>query len=444
MISGLKNTTSSWFEAYAALSTSIMILQTAINQLLPLRLRTFVFSILKRFFSRLIASCVTLTIDESWDNCRNQLYVAAKEYLHSKITHANKNLRVGNLVRGEIAMAIQDGEAVEDVFDKIKVNWRFCVKEDELGRQQNQNNPPKLKGMYVLTFSEKDRKKVMDSYLPHVLSTYKAIKEGRKTMSIYNRINNNRSWTPLALNHPSTFDTLAIEPELKKGIINDLDRFLRRKDFYKKIGKPWKRGYLLYGPPGTGKSSMIAAMANYLKFDVYNLDLATFSSDSELMSALRETSSRSLIVVEDIDCNKVVHDRSKAVNVDPMFLKVTLSGILNAMDGLWSGNGDERIIVFTTNHKERLDPALLRPGRMDMHIYLSFCTFNGFRILASNYLDVQSHPSFEQVESLLEKVEVTPATIAEELLKSDDADVVLGGLVEFLKQKEMGGVKKEG
>ena len=83
------------------------------------------------------------------------------------------------------------------------------------------------------------------------------------------------------------------------------------------------------------------------------------------------------------------------------------------MDGLWSSNGDERIIVFTTNHKERLDPALLRPGRMDMHIHLSFCTVSGFRILASNYLDVQSHPLFEQIDLLLEKVEVTPAEVAE-------------------------------
>jgi chaperone BCS1 len=149
-------------------------------------------------------------------------------------------------------------------------------------------------------------------------------------------------------------------------------------------------------------------------------------------------------VVEDIDCNKAVQDRSKEVGVDPkfskvsrsrkhskicrfefthsfpigylfvLFLQVTLSGLLNAMDGMWSSNGDERIIVFTTNHKERLDPAWLLPGRMDMHINLSFCTFNGFRILASNYLDVQSHPLFEQVEGLLEKVEVTPAAGAEE------------------------------
>ena len=95
--------------------------------------------------------------------------------------------------------------------------------------------------------------------------------------------------------------------------------------------------------------------------------------------------------------------------------------------------------MFTTNHKDQIDPALLRPGRMDMHIYLSHCTVNGFRILASNYLDVQSHPLFEQIERLLEKIQVTPAVVAEELMKGDDADVVLAEFVNFLEQKEMKG-----
>jgi chaperone BCS1 len=325
MISGLKSSTSTWFEAYAALSTSIMILQTATNQLLPARLRSFILSILKRFFSGYFVSHVSITIDELWEDHHNELYDAVKEYLPSKITDANKNLTVGSLTRNDkIAVAVQDGEAVEDVFGNVKLTWRFCVQEEQRGGQQNHNIKPDVTRMYQLTFCEKNRGKVMDSYLPHVLSQYRAIKKGRKAMKIYNRTIHSRSWTALSLQHPSTFDTLAIEPQLKKGIIDDLDRFLRRKDFYKKVGKPWKRGYLLYGPPGTGKSSMIAAMANYLKFDVYNLDLTTFFSDSELLEALRCTSSRSVIVVEDIDCNKVVHDRSKeAAEVDPKFVKVT-------------------------------------------------------------------------------------------------------------------------
>ena len=60
-----------------------------------------------------------------------------------------------------------------------------------------------------------------------------------------------------------------------------------------------------------------------------------------------------------------------------LFFQFTLSGLLNMIDGLWSSCGDERIIVFTTNHKDRLDPALLRPGRMDLHVHMSYCTMDG-------------------------------------------------------------------
>lgn len=119
----------------------------------------------------------------------------------------------------------------------------------------------------------------------------------------------------------------------------------------------------------------------------------------------------------------------------------TLSGLLNYMDGLWSSCGEERIIVFTTNHKDKIDPALLRPGRMDLHIHLSFLRAKAFRILAFNYLGIEGdHPLFEPIEELLEKVEVTPAVVAEHLLRSEDPDVALEGLVNFIKEKDVDGL----
>ncbi|KAK8647033.1 hypothetical protein V6N13_120791 [Hibiscus sabdariffa] len=66
---------------------------------------------------------------------------------------------------------------------------------------------------------------------------------------------------------------MAMESDLKKKRIEDLDKFMRRKEYYKRVGKAWKRGYLLFGPPGTRKSSLIAVMANYLNFDIYDLEL---------------------------------------------------------------------------------------------------------------------------------------------------------------------------
>lgn len=115
---------------------------------------------------------------------------------------------------------------------------------------------------------------------------------------------------------------------------------------------------------------------------------------------------------------------------------MTLSGLLNFIDGLWSSCGDERIIVFTTNHKEKLDPALLRPGRMDVQVHMSFCTPCGFKLLAANYLRVEDHPSFGEIEDLLCPAEVTPAEVAEQLLKGRDVpDDAFGNVVGFLKTK---------
>lgn len=110
--------------------------------------------------------------------------------------------------------------------------------------------------------------------------------------------------------------------------------------------------------------------------------------------------------------------------------------MLNFIDGLWSCCGDERIIVFTTNFKERLDPALIRPGRMDMHIHMSYCTPSGFKILASNYLGIKNHWKFGEIEELITEVNVTPAEIAEELMKSDHADIALDELSSFLNKKK--------
>jgi mitochondrial chaperone BCS1 len=128
----------------------------------------------------------------------------------------------------------------------------------------------------------------------------------------------------------------------------------------------------------------------------------------------------------------VIYESSKCCD------QITLSGFLNFIDGLWSSCGDERIIIFTTNRKDKLDPALLRPGRMDVHIHMSYCTPSGFKLLASNYLNISEHNLFEEIEDLISEVAITPAEVAEQLLKDDDPNIALSGLIEFfdVKRKE--------
>ncbi|KAK2636737.1 hypothetical protein Ddye_031529 [Dipteronia dyeriana] len=141
---------------------------------------------------------------------------------------------------------------------------------------------------------------------------------------------------------------------------------------------------------------------------IYDLELASMYSNSELRRLLVSTSNRSILVIEDIDCSMEMQNRQSGGYEPNESSQLTLSGLLNFIDGLWSSCGDERVIVFTTNHKERLDSAFLRPGRMDMHIHMSYCTPSGFSILVSNYLRINfndHHNLFPEFDELMTEVQ---------------------------------------
>uniref|UniRef100_A0A803L6W5 ATPase AAA-type core domain-containing protein n=1 Tax=Chenopodium quinoa TaxID=63459 RepID=A0A803L6W5_CHEQI len=200
------------------------------------------------------------------------------------------------------------------------------------------------------------------------------------------------AWTPITLNHPATFDTVVMDTELKQMIIEDLERFLKRKEYYRHVGKVWKRGYLLYGPPGTGKSSLIAAMANYLNFDVYDLALSGLRFDSELRNALLGTANKSIVVVEDIDCSIELNNRENEEG--PC-----------GFDGRFPGG------------QRQQDKA---------------CSFP--------LIDEIDHNT---LRGWWRKKNVTPAEVAEQLMKHDKPDPALRGLVEFLELKKVDEANEE-
>ncbi|KAJ8764248.1 hypothetical protein K2173_005988 [Erythroxylum novogranatense] len=426
--SGFIPSTSHLISYYASFSTTSMLLRNVYREVVPQKLEEYVLNKLRfLFFSKVSPSCCSFIIDDSWEFFdHNELIEAAAMYLSNKIGVQNKKVRVGKFRKEQgLTTGLVPGEEIVDEFKGIKVTWLLV-------REKGNDN------YFMLTFEEEHRDVILKDYFNHILDTHENMKQEKKVLKLFTK----RGRGPgqkINFNHPSTFETMAMDNDLKKSIIADLDKFLSRKDFYRRVGKTWKRGYLLYGPPGTGKSSLIAAMANHLKYNVYNLELGNVRSDIELRDMLLDTADKSIIVVEDIDCNQEVWNRDvKSSNFsDYNIPKFTLSTLLNCIDGLWSVCGEERIFVFTTNHKEILDPALLRPGRMDMHIHMSYCTTQGFRILASNYLEIKEHPLFEQIDDLIKCVDVTPAALAEELMRSDLPDVALGGVVDLLKQKRI-------
>lgn len=420
----------------ASFAASAMLARTVINEFLPHELQNYIYSTIGGLRTRL-SSEHTIVIEQNEGYNSNMIYDAVKTYLSTRINPTSKRLRASMVEEGKaIVISLEAGEEMIDVYQGIEFKWQLCCREIE-NTTGSRNSETRS---FELYFDKKHKDIAVESYLPFIVSSAKSIKEMDRTLQLY--MNDMDCWSAINLHHPSTFETLAMDSKLKQSVMDDLARFVKRKDYYKKIGKAWKRGYLLYGPPGTGKSSLIAAMANYLKFDIYDLELTEVKWNSTLRRLLVGMSNRCILVIEDIDCSIEIQKRDDTESTETTNPsssdddKITLSGLLNFVDGLWSTSGEERIIVFTTNYKERLDPALLRPGRMDMHVHMGYCSAEAFRVLASNYHAIDDHPMFSEIEELIERVvEVTPAEIAEELMKSDDTEIALQGVVAFLKGK---------
>ncbi|KAM7508076.1 hypothetical protein LguiA_018529 [Lonicera macranthoides] len=395
---------------------------------------------------------------------RSEAHSAIETYLTANSSMQAKRLKADMLKNGQsLALSLDDHEEVTDEYKGVKLWWHsgtHVAKTESFSFHPTTNE----RRYYTLTFHKRNRELVIGPYLGHVLKEGKAIKVKNRQRKLYT--NSGSWWSHVVFEHPATFQTLAIEADKKQEIVDDLVTFSNSEEFYARIGRAWKRGYLLYGPPGTGKSTMIAAMANFLGYDLYDLELTAVRDNTDLRKLLIETSSKSIIVIEDIDCSvdltgqrkKKKKEKEEGEEKDPTKKKekeekesktsnVTLSGLLNFIDGLWSACKGERLIVFTTNHVEKLDPALIRRGRMDKHIELSYCSFEAFKVLAKNYLNIDSHELFVKIRGLLEEINMTPADVAENLMPKTpkaNATSCLESVIEALEiAKEEARVKAE-
>jgi mitochondrial chaperone BCS1 len=167
------------------------------------------------------------------------------------------------------------------------------------------------------------------------------------------------------------FDSVVLEEGLSQRILGDVREFLDARTWYLDRGIPYRRGYLLYGPPGTGKTSFVQALAGTLDFNIAMLSLSQRGLTDDLLNhLLLNVPARTIVLLEDADA---AFSNRRQRNADGYSgANVTYSGLLNALDGVASA--EERIIFMTTNHIDRLDEALIRPGRVDMTVHLGYAT----------------------------------------------------------------------
>lgn len=330
----------------------------------------------------------------------NQLYRRVFAYLNSLSSTEDSdfaNLFSGNK-SNEINLFIDPNQIVVDTFLSARVYW--SCERDSRSRA------------LVLKIRRSDKRKILRPYLQHVHAMFDEIEQRRKEVTLYinagDEPERNGRWRSIPFTHPSTIETVAMDSDLKNKIKSDLESFLKSKQYYHRLGRVWKRSYLLYGPSGTGKSSFVAGMAKFLCYDVYDIDLSKVINDSDLKMLLLQTTNKSMIVIEDLD--RYLAEKSTAVS---------LSGILNFMDGIISCCGEERVMVFTMNGKDRIDPTLLRPGRIDVHIHFPLCDFSAFKTLANSHLGLKEHRLFPQIEEVFQTgSSLSPAEIGEIMISN--------------------------
>ena len=170
------------------------------------------------------------------------------------------------------------------------------------------------------------------------------------------------SWNRLKEYTPIPLENIYLPKEIKDNLITDLDTFFAKKDWYVKKGITVKRGYLLYGAPRNGKSSIITAIAAKYSLYVYYLNLNSFMSDAQLMKAIKNIPTGSIVAIEEIDT--VWNKRSaKSENC-----KINIETFMNILSGSYERDG--LIFIFTTNFIDDLDEALIGDRRIDMKIHI--------------------------------------------------------------------------
>ena len=203
-------------------------------------------------------------------------------------------------------------------------------------------------------------------------------------------------------------ESVVLAGNIREQLVADIEQFFQRRAWYGEMGIPWRRGYLFYGPPGTGKTSLAFALAGELQLSLCTLSLTNTNLDDQGISdLLQRTPAKSLILIEDADAFFVAREKQDTR------INVSFSGLLNAIDGVAAQEG--RIVVLTTNRREALDAALIRPGRIDSVLEIGLASAPQIRALFLRFHPTEIAAADTLATALADK-RMSPAAVQQVLL----------------------------
>lgn len=433
-----------------------------VTRILERWLRKLYYKILNRWFKD---THFTKYVEISYitdDKKINELYKA----VHWYITNCDD---VDYLNETPIKYTYENDLAKYRTMNVVKINKHISKNKEKEISYKNNKIKYSLDNELITIYTDRDRKrenyKITLSTEMSVSTHYDVIEkfcefcvhEYFKSMTgtaweqqIY--INNDGKWSSAKSCNYRKLDTIVLKNGLLNDIKNDVKLFVKSEEWYKSRDIPYKRGYLFYGTPGTGKTSVIKGMSNFLKKHIHFLVLSNIKSDLELIELLKDIEyDKTILVIEDIDCaldivksretTDVVEEKTKSSKKSKRKSKkkksdgdsddeeedekykntITLSGILNAIDGVFNQNG--RILIMTTNKPEILDEALLRPGRIDKCYLFDYCIKEQIKDLYEMFYQKQC--PVEQLDKIKDN-RYSPAHITAAFMRyRDEPDKVL-------------------
>lgn len=216
--------------------------------------------------------------------------------------------------------------------------------------------------LVITTYSRKAMDTLMD-YLKEIFSDEQ--RRNRKThASVYVR---NAKWNEFRRTsrlRPRDLSSIVLKEGQIDRLVGYIQNFKDQEDEYARLGIPYRTGIMLYGPPGTGKTSIVTGIATHFNTDLYILSLSSIKTSEDLHEMFRELPEQSILLLEDIDVATSAATQNEATSEG-----ITPSDLLNAIDGVASPHG--LITVMTTNNRESILPALLRPGRIDLQEHIT-------------------------------------------------------------------------